>query len=221
MPKLKSLLRQWVELEPKPGSRRKKFDRTARVEFIFQKIINPDGTYIGHVRCSVAVLGVADHSLTKYAKQRREHAVSSDILTHPSAVSSRRSSLREEDVLKDNSASDSHVKNAKEQNSDVLVHNALDRPRPSKQFGNRNGEKGKELKRFRQFVESQRFYNGRNPQYRSPTYFFNSIFTRYEPYQPPKADDSDEKRENMKKRKDTQLFMHSMNVWRMMGFVLL
>src|SRR3989338_10286819 len=29
------------------------------------------------------------------------------------------------------------------------------------------------------------------------------------------------KRENMKKRKDTQLFMHSMNVWSIMGFVLL
>ena len=228
MPKLKSLLRQWVELEPKPGSRRKKFDRTARVEFIFQKIINPDGTYIGHVRCIVAVLGVSEGTLTKYAKQRREHAVSSDILTHPSAVSSRRSSLREEDVLKDSSAyfhcrtdSDSHVKNAKEQNSDVLVHNALDRPRPSKQFGNRNGEKGKELKRFRQFVESQRFYNGRNPQYRSPTYFSILFSLDINHINLQRQMILKKKRENMKKRKDTQLFMHSMNVWSIMGFVLL
>src|SRR3989338_2686472 len=72
-PKLNPLLRQWVELEPKPGSRRKKFDRTARVEFIFQMMINPDGTYIGHRCCIIAVLGFADHSLTKYVKQRREH----------------------------------------------------------------------------------------------------------------------------------------------------
>ena len=128
MPKLKSLLRQWVELEPKPGSRKKKFDRKARVEFIYQKIINPVGTYIGHRRCIVAVLGGSAETLAKYSKQRREHAVSSDILTHPSAVSSRRSCLREEDLLKDNSAyfhfrtdSNSHVKNCKEQNSNVFV----------------------------------------------------------------------------------------------------
>ena len=90
MPKLKSLLRQWMELEPKPGARRKVRDRTARVEFIFQKIINPDGSYIAHRRCIVSSLGVGEDTLAKYSKQRKEHSVSSDISTHPSAVSSRR-----------------------------------------------------------------------------------------------------------------------------------
>ena len=99
-PKLNPLLKQWVELEPKPTSRCKVRDTTARKTFLFQKIIQPDGKYSAHTDCIRAALACSQTTLAKLRKERKENAFSSNISGHGASVSSKSTSLREADLLK-------------------------------------------------------------------------------------------------------------------------